>query len=48
MCGNAVMTVPIKKGINTELFTGRMATLYKGETPMSVGADEGDQTVGAS
>jgi len=43
--GNPVMTFPIKKRINTELFIDRMAALYKGETLIRVGTNAGDQLV---
>jgi len=43
-----MMTFPIKKRKNTELFNDRKTALYIGETQIRVGTNEGDQPVGIS
>jgi len=43
---NLVMTLPIKKIINTELFIDRMAALYVGWTRIRDKTNEGVQQVG--
>jgi len=46
VCENPVMTVPIKKRINTELFIERTAAFYIGETRIrEVTEMTGDQPV---
>jgi len=40
-----LMTFPIKKRINNELFIDRMAALYMGETPIRGVTNEGNQPV---
>jgi len=43
---NPVMTFPIMKKINTELFINRTTALYRGETQIKVLNNKGDQLVG--
>jgi len=45
VCENLMMTFPIKKRINSELFIGRMAALNIGETRIGVATHEGYQPV---
>jgi len=45
VCKNQVMTLSIKKRINTELFIIRTAALYIGETQIRVGTKEGGPSV---
>jgi len=45
VCENSVMTLPIKKRINDELFMDRTASLHIVETGTRVGTFEDDQLV---
>jgi len=48
MCKNLVMAFPIKKRINTELFTDRMTALHIGETQIRDVTNVADEPVSTS